>query len=74
MNFDIVVRTIPRARRAFAYGDRSTFIKVLNQAITAVPEHPDIQEVLRSAVAAYPNVNALRLLTEADKQVKQVRP
>lgn len=74
MNFDIVVRAIPRARRAFAYGDRSTFIKVLNQAIAAVPEHPDLQEVLRSAVAAYPNVNALRLLTEADKQVKQVRP
>lgn len=74
MKIDIVIRAIPQARRAFAYGDHSTFIKVLDQAIAAVPEHPDLQEILRSARAAYPNVNALRLLTEADKQVEQVRP
>ncbi|MDF2441037.1 MAG: hypothetical protein JWN98_2021 [Abditibacteriota bacterium] len=65
---------IQRARRAFAYGDQAAFTTSLEQAIASVPKQTTLQQLLEDALEAYPSVDSLRLLTEADKHIEQNRP
>lgn len=71
MRIQLLTESIQQARRAFAFGDQTTFTKALEQAQKAAGEHPSLCEILDSAQAAYPSMNALRLLGEASIHINQ---
>ena len=72
MQIQLLTESILKARRAFAFGDQATFTKSLEEARRAAHEHPSLCEILDNALAAYPSMNALRLLSEASAQVNQI--